>query len=191
MSPGYYGLSLVSHRSRARRTWATSSCTWPTTPSTCTAATSSTRTARAPAASARCPACCTGWRPKAWTSRRCGPTSSRSSSRPPSPWCPSSESTIRPTSRPGNRDPRASRWEAGDVHISRSFFVFKRSYFFSNIKLLLLHAQPHFSFQKNSVQLFMNTYLYTGFVRSWKTWKCHGIIKWLLFTGLEKSLEKN
>ena len=30
---------------------------------------------------------------------------------------------------------------------------------------------------------------YAGFVRSWKTWKSHGILKWL-FPGLEKCLKK-
>jgi len=28
-----------------------------------------------------------------------------------------------------------------------------------------------------------------GFVQSWKSWKSHGILKWL-FPGLEKSLKK-
>jgi len=28
-----------------------------------------------------------------------------------------------------------------------------------------------------------------GFLRSWKTWKSHGVFKWL-FPGLEKSLKK-
>jgi len=31
--------------------------------------------------------------------------------------------------------------------------------------------------------------LHTGFVRSWKTWKSHGILKWS-FPGLEKSWKK-
>jgi len=31
--------------------------------------------------------------------------------------------------------------------------------------------------------------LTTGFVRSWKTWKSHGILKWS-FPGLEKSWKK-
>jgi len=33
------------------------------------------------------------------------------------------------------------------------------------------------------------TFMFTGFVRSWKTWKSHGISKWS-FPGLEKSREK-
>jgi len=31
--------------------------------------------------------------------------------------------------------------------------------------------------------------LLPGFVRSWKTWKSHGIVKWS-FQGLEKSWKK-
>jgi len=34
-----------------------------------------------------------------------------------------------------------------------------------------------------------NMHHYTGFIRSWKTWKSHGILKWS-FPGLEKSWKK-